>query len=786
MKMLSFRAQTSGKSLIEQLQKNRVNNALTQTKQLSDDAFCRENEEKKKKYIKFPLAVLGSAALIAIVIKRKNIAKFFGFNRSKIDKPQIITPIPAPQKSISAPVQEAPEPPVLKKEELQKIIERGSFEKYYLKLDGEKSRKEVCASKLYELLDVKVAKMDLLGDFYETKGVKSAFIENLQRIKPENTAAIKEISQNFGADVLLSNKNILNSCRLDEKNNVIRVNLIDTLGVRRDGTPEYFGAVVNEVAEFFNPRIYPENASVYSSMTREDLIKTLKKVTSIKISDDIKGLQVLRNNGEVLNGLKYKDKLHSRISFLRKVINIAEKIEQGSMPIAEYAEKIKNEAIKETISSANHFSTLKNIEYSIGRIENKEVQAELTNLLKQRIKTLTSQENKKMTQYEIGELLEKYIAHPYEPTSEERGNLVSKFGKDYANQYLTRLKTTINYDKINNLMRVINKNDGKYVDFWRNNPDKMAVYINSETVSANQLMNFDDTAWDVVIGQFKTLFERPINKDILDSINLYSGLSGYDQINGMLRFNYQAQRILDSINEKALPVDSEITRLKTEINSLKQITCRFYMGKTLEDKRSNFEVISNKISNLDSCLKNGANTEEFKVELTKLKEFINKIFTENGYNKQISDMEAIAVHSTPETQTLKLVRNETSDCFEQFMLGNEKLSELMLKVMENPELKSKILDYFNKSQPALYCPSFISTSIFPYETLAGNVKWYLRLGKDVKYAYISDLTHLFHHRSSDTEAELLVFPGHKINIKSADYRDSKWRIKGEIVPERES
>ena len=391
-----------------------------------------------------------------------------------------------------------------------------------------------------------------------------------------------------------------------------------------------------------------------------------------------------------------------------------------------------------------------------------------------------------MTQYEIGELLEKYIAHPYEPTSEERDNLVSKFGKDYANQYLARLKTTINYDKINNLMRVINKNDGKYVDFWRNNPDKMAVYINSETVSANQLMNFDDTAWDVVIGQFKTLFERPINKDILDSINLYSGLSGYDQINGMLRFNYQAQRILDSINEKALPVDSEITRLKTEINSLKQITCRLYMGKTLEDKRSNFEVISNKISNLDPCLKNGANTEEFKVELTKLKEFINKIFTENGYNKQISDMEAIAVHSTPETQTLKLVRNETSDCFEQFMLGNEKLSELMLKVMENPELKSKILDYFNKSQPALYCPSFISTSIFPYETLAGNVKWYLRLGKDVKYAYISDLTHLFHHRSSDTEAELLVFPGHKINIKSADYRDSKWRIKGEIVPERES
>lgn len=113
---------------------------------------------------------MGSAALIAIVIKRKNIAKFFGFNRSKIDKPQIITPIPAPPKSISAPVQEVPEPPVPKKEELQKIIEIGSFEKYYLKLDGEKSRKEVCASKLYELLDVKVAKMDLLVIFMKRRG----------------------------------------------------------------------------------------------------------------------------------------------------------------------------------------------------------------------------------------------------------------------------------------------------------------------------------------------------------------------------------------------------------------------------------------------------------------------------------------------------------------------------------------------------------------------------------------------------------------------------------------
>lgn len=59
MEMLSFRAQTRGKSLIEQLQKNRVNNALTQTKQLSDDAFCRENERKRKNTLNFHLLFWG-------------------------------------------------------------------------------------------------------------------------------------------------------------------------------------------------------------------------------------------------------------------------------------------------------------------------------------------------------------------------------------------------------------------------------------------------------------------------------------------------------------------------------------------------------------------------------------------------------------------------------------------------------------------------------------------------------------------------------------------------------
>lgn len=59
MKMLSFRAQTSGKSLIEQLQKNRVNNALTQTKQLSDDAFAEKMRRKRKNILNFHLLFWG-------------------------------------------------------------------------------------------------------------------------------------------------------------------------------------------------------------------------------------------------------------------------------------------------------------------------------------------------------------------------------------------------------------------------------------------------------------------------------------------------------------------------------------------------------------------------------------------------------------------------------------------------------------------------------------------------------------------------------------------------------
>ena len=99
-----------------------------------------------------------------------------------------------------------------------------------------------------------------------------------------------------------------------------------------------------------------------------------------------------------------------------------------------------------------------------------------------------------------------------------------------------------------------------------------------------------------------------------------------------------------------------------------------------------------------------------------------------------------------------------------------------------------MLKYFNKRNPEIYYPSFMSTSIKPYDVMTGKVKWNLKLNDGVKYMYIEDLPNAFNTfgYSDQSEAELLVLPGQRIKILGAKYINNKYHIYGEILPAKEN
>ena len=111
-----------------------------------------------------------------------------------------------------------------------------------------------------------------------------------------------DICKNFGTDILLANKNILKSCKLDKNNNLIRVDRSNTLGLDPDGSQHHFGVVVDELSDFLNPKKHPQNAKAYSSLTREDLISSLEKVCSMTPKDiSYKDTMTLSEYSNILN-----------------------------------------------------------------------------------------------------------------------------------------------------------------------------------------------------------------------------------------------------------------------------------------------------------------------------------------------------------------------------------------------------------------------------------------------------------------------------------------------------
>lgn len=517
--------------------------------------------------------------------------------------------------------------------------------------------------------------------------------------------------------------------------------------------------------------------------TRKNLISVLKQIKATPAYRFYCGLYT--TNKSISNPVNkypiFKDKTDKKLDFLNEMLQAAKSSKQALTPFDKYFEKIKIKALTAYIQKTSHFSTITELKALIENIQNKKIREKLKQLLNNKeTKLLSENPNpKQMTPYQTGKLLSQFTSPDYKPLPEEIAKAQINFG-EYSKAFLEKLRTPLSDRQIEELTQIINKNNGKYLDFWKNNPEKAAIYINSFTTNEGQLTKFGDKEWNLIIKNYKNFFEKNFVRDNVKALLCYCGISAYKTINCYLRADNKISYLINNIKKL------NKTALKTNLEQLKDdITYNFSIGLTAKEQDETNYLLYNSIKKIlkladEPKSQNSANILN---ALKSLKLKINKIGDETNITKTIEDLKKFFIKSTEEDTGIFLTRNEDTKLFESFVLKGKNLRELMKKAKENPKARERVLKYFNEKQPAIERPFFISTSIHPYQALESNeIQWHLILDKDVKYCYTTDITQMFQNIYA-TESELLLAPNQKIKITSASFEEGRWHLNGRVMPE---
>ena len=108
--------------------------------------------------------------------------------------------------------------------------------------------------------------------------------------------------------------------------------------------------------------------------------------------------------------------------------------------------------------------------------------------------------------------------------------------------YINQIKTLSEDEKILLIKDVANLNNGKYLYFWRKNPDKLLMFVNHTHYLPKQLENFNVATWDAIFKSFISIFNSNSNIDIIDSIYKYAR-SGYASEVNFVPYEKQSESV---------------------------------------------------------------------------------------------------------------------------------------------------------------------------------------------------------------------------------------------------
>lgn len=380
---------------------------------------------------------------------------------------------------------------------------------------------------------------------------------------------------------------------------------------------------------------------------------------------------------------------------------------------------------------------------------------------------------------EIGEKLFKalnYKNNQYflgdNPNAEEENYL------DYFNQF----KILTGYEKLSLMTQYANLNDGKYLDFWRNNPEKLSMSVNMNTYLPSQLKNFNSETWNAILNSYIKIFNHKDKAEIMDAMLKYS-FDGYSRkINFLPQINDLIDSLIVKLENKQITFSvfqKEMKNLYNLIESSKISFCDDY-DKDLRF-RNHIKAYSQNDYFAYSSPKSLANN------LRNCQNFINDTCNYEKIRDLINNLKKVSLSSTEKDFKIPLWRSDRIKFFNSLNSDRNNITSLMEKAQfGDVESKNKVLEYFNVQKPEIKRNAFLSTAIKPYEFSKTAVKWNLTLEKGVNYLYFSQVIDQLKCSSHTTEAELLVHPC-ILKIKSAKYdTDNILILDADILPPKEN
>lgn len=405
---------------------------------------------------------------------------------------------------------------------------------------------------------------------------------------------------------------------------------------------------------------------------------------------------------------------------------------------------------------------------------------EIKELIKNCKDKISNFENLK-TEYgqEIGEKL--FNALQYQNNEFFVGNNPNAKIEDY-DTYFQQWTTYSEEEKWNLITRYANLNNGKYLDFWRNNPEKLVMSVNNNAYLPSQLKNFNSETWSTILDSYINVFNNNDKVSIIDAMLKYSTDAFFPRINFLPQINKLFDNLIAKVENKQISYSifqKEMNNLYNLLKASRIKLCEDY------DEDTKFK----------NQIKNYAKNNPFEDDSAKLiannlrnlQAIINKLCNYDEIKVLIENLKKASITSTEKGAKIPLMRNDGISFFNSLNTDEINLIDLMSNgYFGNIASKQKVLEFFNNKKPEINRTTFLSTAIKPYQFSHTPVIWNLTLGKGVNYLYLSQIVDQLKSHTKSTEAELLVNPC-SLKINSAKYdTDNVLVLDADVLPLNEN
>ena len=411
------------------------------------------------------------------------------------------------------------------------VINKETGDLYYAKEAGPQAKAEAAAAKLYAAAGVEVPEVSLFKANDGSYGVLSKYIEDLKAITSTNALA----NDQFGMDVLLANWDAVCSNNTAVGPNGKAV-MIDAGGsfdyhAHQSGSKP-FGGIPTEIMTLLDPSINSTSANIFGAMSRNDLIKSLQKATSLKVGDITK---ILDDCGVP----HYKDIVLARRKFMQSLLDEIKATPHTSGSMLDYVRKVTNSTLEKYVDAAKSFDELEDVKTALKYVNDVDTKNKLVEKIKAREAYLQAQKPKVvvMSEVQVENLLGKhgyakgpsgYIVKKVEQSVKDK--LYQIYGH-YGSKIVSKIESPLSSTDIKNLQTMLNSCGGEYQHLFHTDVDKLIqIYRNIEHTGVfTQLDKMTPGRWEAV---FNIASAKPITVDQLSAITSYKGSSS--AINGAL------------------------------------------------------------------------------------------------------------------------------------------------------------------------------------------------------------------------------------------------------------